>query len=76
MAKAGRPTEFPIKKLVALNQEIVDGISAFQSDEIPPIENQSEAIRRIIRDWLVGHGYLPADQEGTRPEDLNTSNDD
>lgn len=76
MAKAGRPTEFPIKKLVALNQEIVDGISAFQADEVPPIANQSEAIRRIIRDWLIGHGYLPSSQEGTRPEDLNASNDD
>ena len=62
MAKAGRPAEFPIKKLVALDQEIIDGVAAFQADETPPIENQSEAIRRIIRDWLTGHGYLATDE--------------
>lgn len=63
MARApGRPSEFPIKKLVALNHEIVDGIAAFQSDQVPPVENQSEAIRRIIRDWLVSHGYMKADE--------------
>lgn len=73
----GRPTEFPIKKLVALNQEIVDGIERFQADHLPPIDNQSAAIRWLIRDHLVGLGYLKAEpQEGTRPEDLNASNDD
>ena len=63
MAKAGRPAEYPIKKLVALNQEIVDGIAAFQAADVPPIENQSEAIRRIIRDWLVQRGYLNGTDE-------------
>jgi len=63
MAKAGRPAEFPIKKLVALNQEIVDGVSKFQADENPPIANQSEAIRRIIRDWLISHGYLDSSEK-------------
>lgn len=65
MARAGRPTEFPIKKLVALDQNLISGIAAFQADETPPIANQSDAIRRIIRDWLIGHGYLenPPDRE-------------
>lgn len=58
MARAGRPVEFPFKKLVALNQETLDAIAAFQADNEPPIENQSEAIRTILRDWLIGHGYL------------------
>lgn len=34
-----------------------------------------EAIRLILKDWLTGNQLLPADQEGTRPEDLNASND-
>jgi metal-responsive CopG/Arc/MetJ family transcriptional regulator len=48
---------FPIKKLVALDQELVDAIERIQREE-DPIPNQSEAIRRILRDWLIGHEYL------------------
>lgn len=59
----GRPAEYPIKKLVALNEELLSGIEKFQADESPPIVNQSEAIRRIIRDWLVGHGYIAAEPD-------------
>lgn len=53
----GRPAEFPIKKLVAMDQETLDAVEAFRAAETPPI-NQSEAFRRILRDWLTGHGYL------------------
>jgi hypothetical protein len=56
-APRGRPTEFPIKKLVALNEEIVEAVEAFRAEQVPEI-NQSEAIRRILRDWLIGAGYL------------------
>lgn len=59
------------------DQDLVDAIAAFQGDHDPPIQNRSEAVRRILRDWLIGHGYLPHDpEEGTRPEDLNATNDD
>jgi hypothetical protein len=34
--------------------DAIDTFSADQSDK----PAKSEAIRRIIRDWLVGHGYL------------------
>lgn len=53
----GRPAEFPIKKLVAMDQETLDAIEAFRASVQPPI-NQSEAFRKILRDWLIGHGYL------------------
>ncbi|MGV2135134.1 hypothetical protein ACQZ4O_16140 [Agrobacterium vitis] len=55
----GRPAEFPIKKLIALNQEILDGVEAFRDDGGTGL-NQSEAIRHILYDWLVGHGYVCA----------------
>lgn len=58
----GRPVEYPIKKLVALNQVIIDAVEAFREDQ-PEDMNQSEAIRRILKDWLTGHGYLPADAD-------------
>ncbi|MBY4589503.1 hypothetical protein [Rhizobium redzepovicii] len=57
MAQRGRPVEFPIKKLVALNDELLDAIEVFRAQAAPPI-NQSEAIRKILRDWLIGNGYL------------------
>lgn len=53
----GRPQTVPIKKLIAMDQDMLDGIEAFRADEDDK-PNQSEAVRRIIRDWLVGHGYL------------------
>ena len=28
-----------------------------------PAPNQSEAIRLILRDWLIGNGYLKADDD-------------
>ena len=56
----GRPVEFPIKKLVALNEELLTAVEAFRVEAKPPI-NQSEAIRTILRSWLVGNGYLKAE---------------
>lgn len=53
----GRPATFPIKKLVAINQEIQDAIDKAQADQ-PDGANQSETIRRILREWLVSKGYL------------------
>lgn len=58
----GRPVEYPIKKLVALNQPIIDAVEAFRDDQSEDM-NQSEAIRRILKDWLTGKGYLPADAD-------------
>lgn len=34
-----------------------------------------QALRAALRDWATAHGYLPSADEGTRPEDLNASND-
>ncbi len=40
--------------------------------------SRSEMIRRIVTDWLSERGFLTgaAGEEGVRPEDLNSSNDD
>lgn len=34
-----------------------------------------QALRAAFRDWAIAHGYMPSADEGTRPEDLNASND-
>ncbi|MBX5153216.1 hypothetical protein HJC04_11310 [Rhizobium sp. NLR8a] len=56
-ATRGRPIEYPIKKLIAINEEILDAVEAFRAAQQPQI-NQSEAFRRILREWLLSHGYL------------------
>lgn len=56
--KRGRPAtgKTPITG-VRLDEDMTSAIEAFRAGEDPQI-NQSEAIRRILRDWLIGHGYL------------------
>lgn len=57
--KRGRPATGKNPRIgIRIEQDLIDAIAAFQTDGEPPIDNQSEAIRRILRDWLIGHGYL------------------
>lgn len=42
----------------------------------PGIHMREQAIAAILENWFTSHGYLPADQQGIRPEDLDASNDD
>lgn len=45
-----------------MEPELTEAIEAFstgQSDKPP----RSEAIRRILRDWLIGHGYLKTEND-------------
>jgi hypothetical protein len=43
---------------VLLPQDILEAIDRFAADQNPPLPNRSEAIREILRDFLVGHGSL------------------
>lgn len=56
--KRGRPAtgKTPITG-VRLDDDTTSAIESFRASKVPEI-TQSEAIRRILRDWLVGHGYL------------------
>tara|TARA_R110002020_G_scaffold36894_31_gene111008 strand:+ start:1362 stop:1496 length:135 start_codon:yes stop_codon:yes gene_type:complete len=40
-----------------MEREMIEGIDAFAAEENPPVK-RPEAIRRIVRDWLIEHGYL------------------
>ena len=42
--------------------EITAAIEAFRAQE-PDRPSQSEAIRRILKDWLIGHGHLQVEEE-------------
>lgn len=41
-----------------MGRDLLDGIDAFASSQADA-PSRSEAIRRIIRDWLQSKGYLP-----------------
>lgn len=72
----GRPRVDSEEARSRLSRDVLDGIDAFAANE-PDRPARPEAIRRIVRDWLTTHAYLKAEPEvGTRPEDLNASNDD
>lgn len=40
------------------------------------MDTRNQAIAAILVNWFTSHGYLPHDQEGIRPENLDASNDD
>jgi len=42
-----------------LPADILKGISSVQAEQ-SGVMNQTETIRFILRDWLIGHGYLKA----------------
>lgn len=54
---------------------IETALKAYLSDH-PEIHDRDAAIASILQNWFTGHGYLPHGQEGTRPEDLDSTNDD
>lgn len=59
-----------------LPQDLQDALDRFIVHKHGSI-NKTEAIAMILRDWMVREGYLPARlEEGTPPEELNSSNDD
>ena len=53
----GRPPAFPVKKVVGFEKELLDAVDAWRREQ-SVLPNQSEAIRILLRDHLVGLGYL------------------
>jgi hypothetical protein len=54
---SGRPAVDSIQLNFRLKRDLLDGIDAYiAGDAGRPA--RTEAVRRIIRDWLLGHGYL------------------
>lgn len=38
--------------------------------------HREDAIKQILRDWLLNEGFLHSGEQGIPPEKLNASNDD
>lgn len=61
---------------VTLDGELASGLSTFLSRN-PEMPAPAEAVRHILRLWLTENGYDGVhEDDGTRPEALNASNDD
>lgn len=58
----GRPPADTEAVKVRLPRSDIDGIDAFAASE-PDHPTRTEALRRIVRDWLIGHGLLPPEPE-------------
>ena len=55
--KVGRPPKDSDLLRFRTDREIIDGIDAAAGDESDN-PSRPEMLRRIVRDWLTGHGYL------------------
>ncbi|HXV30638.1 MAG TPA: hypothetical protein VD840_09930 [Sinorhizobium sp.] len=55
--------------------KIETALKSYISDH-PGTPTREQAISAILENWFASHGYLPPQQEGLRPEDLDASNDD
>lgn len=53
----GRPPVDSEQLNLRIQRDALNGIDAFSADQ-PDKPSRTEAVRRIIRDWLIGHGYL------------------
>jgi len=53
----GRPAVNATPVTLRLPPEILDPLDSFIKEEADA-PGRPEAIRRILRDWLIGHGHL------------------
>ncbi|WP_379069346.1 hypothetical protein ACHMW4_03975 [Mesorhizobium sp. UC22_110] len=55
----GRPSVDSDLLRFRAERDVINSIDAFAAEQADTL-NRPEAIRRIIRDWLISHGYLKA----------------
>lgn len=50
---------------MTLPADLSEALARYIADE-PDAPDEAEAIRRILRDWLIGHRYLPVTEADKR----------
>jgi len=60
--KVGRPPKDSDLLRFRTDREVIDGIDAAADHEADK-PSRPEMLRRIVKDWLIGHGYLKAGEE-------------
>lgn len=61
--KRGRPQVDTEEIRTRVPRATLDGINAFIAAQPDPKPSRPEALRIILRDWLIGGGYLPSESE-------------
>jgi hypothetical protein len=69
---------------IRLDEGDVKALDRYLMEQAEPRPSRSELVRRVVVDRLVHEGHLPPSraftgqgrQEGLRPEELNSENDD
>ncbi len=56
----GRPPKDSERVEVRIERDMINALDAYAGDQDDE-PKRPEAIRRILREWLVGHGYLKAE---------------
>lgn len=70
-----KPTGKGQPVLVRLQPELLEALDRFITGHQPGM-SRPEAMRLAFRQWAHEHRYLSARQEGIRPQDLSSANDD
>jgi hypothetical protein len=61
---------------VDLERDLLKGLDAYAATFRENL-SRTDAVQRILREWLCAQGYVRMRSAGsTRPEDLNSANDD
>ncbi len=62
---------------VTMDEDLAARLATFRRRHRDVADRDEDAIRHILRQWLTENGYYGLHEEdGTRPEALNASNDD
>ena len=57
MSKKGRPPVDTEPVTVRLPRDVLDAVEKYRREQ-DSIPTRPEAIRQMLNDWLIGHGYL------------------
>lgn len=55
-----QPSQLRGGLMVYLEDDAERGVQLFMAEQAV---NRDEALRRIVLDWLIGHGYLPEEED-------------
>lgn len=62
-----------IDRTTVFETELEEALTSFATSRAM---HRDDAIRQILRNWLLNEGYLHSGDQGIPPEKLNASNDD
>lgn len=58
----GRPKVDSERVDVRIDRSVLEAMDAFAASE-KDAPSRPEAVRRILRDWLIGHGYIASPED-------------